>query len=281
MLNHSLVPVRSARRRPAIAGVAVAVLGLALTGFHPHFSPALKTTGTAMPSKRPAAAFPRDSYRPTTAARLVIFSKLRRSRKIVLPPVYADVLRGMLHMEDVNSAVARMNLRALLRVPLPVLNRLKGAGVVIFISARPVPENAGLGSMRGVKARGHGDVTWDQIEGTYVPDKKYIVAGGVPGMDASSGSSLPHELGHAIAHALGYLNSRELIEAHERVFGHLPAYERQGGPGGEAGRDEMYAETVGVLIAGSRGKAVRRTDERFVKWLEASLVLARSRLARP
>ena len=283
MLNQGLVLVRGARRRPAIAAIAVAVLGVALTGFHSHLGPDLQTERTVArlkQSKRPAAAFPPDSYRPVTAARLVI-SKLGQQQKIVLPLGYAEVLRSMLHMEDVNSVVARMNLRALLRVPLPLLRRLKEAGVLIFISARPVPENADLGSMRGVKARGHGAETWDQIEGTYVPDRKFIVAGGVPGMDALSGSSLPHELGHAVAHSLGYLNSRALIEAHQRVFGQLPAYERQGGPGGEAGRDEMYAETVGVLIAGSRGKAVRRTDERFVKWLEASLGLGRSRLAGP
>jgi N,N-dimethylformamidase beta subunit-like protein len=80
MLNHSLIPVRGARRRPAIAAVAIAVLGAALTGSTPTFAPSFQTTGTVArvkPSKRPSieVAFPRDSYRPGTAARLVVFSK--------------------------------------------------------------------------------------------------------------------------------------------------------------------------------------------------------------
>ena len=80
MLNHSLIPVRGARRRPAIAAVAIAILGVALTGATPTYGPDFQTTGTVArvkPSKRPAieAAFPRDSYRPRSGARLVIFSK--------------------------------------------------------------------------------------------------------------------------------------------------------------------------------------------------------------
>ena len=187
-------------------------------------------------------------------------------------------------MEDVNSAVARMNLRALLRVPLPLLSRLKGAGVLIFISARPVPENADLGIDAGREGRG-ATVPRRGIrsKGPTFPTGSTSSPGGCPGMDASSGSSLPHELGHAVAHALGYLSSRALIEAHERVFGHLPAYERQGGPGAEAGRDATYAEIRSAFR--SRALAERPsgvTDaDASVKWLEASLVLARSLLARP
>jgi hypothetical protein len=80
MLNHSLIPVRGARRRSAIAAVAIALLGAALTSSAPTFGPRFQTTGTVArvkPSKRPAieAAFPRDSYRPGAVARLVVFSK--------------------------------------------------------------------------------------------------------------------------------------------------------------------------------------------------------------
>ena len=80
MLNHSLIPVRGARRRPAIAGLAIAVLGAALASPASTVAPGFQTTGTVArvkPSKRPGieAAFPHDSYRPGTPARMVIFSK--------------------------------------------------------------------------------------------------------------------------------------------------------------------------------------------------------------
>lgn len=80
MLNHRLIPACGPRRRPAIAGVAIALLGAALTSPAPTLGPGFQTTGTVArvkPSKRPGieAAFPRDSYRPGAVARLVIFSK--------------------------------------------------------------------------------------------------------------------------------------------------------------------------------------------------------------
>jgi hypothetical protein len=87
MPNHTPHLSRDALRRPAIAGLAIAALAVAPLSAAPSISHAFRTTGTVArvkPSKRPTieAAFPRESYRPGAAARLVIFSKHVRGVRI-------------------------------------------------------------------------------------------------------------------------------------------------------------------------------------------------------
>ena len=80
MPNHTPHPVATHCVAPRSRDLAIAALGAAPLGATPSVVPGFQTTGTVArvkPSQRPAieAAFPRESYRPGAAARLVIFSK--------------------------------------------------------------------------------------------------------------------------------------------------------------------------------------------------------------
>lgn len=143
MLNHSLIPVRGARRRHATAGLAIAALGAALIGPAPVLIPDFQTTGTVArvkPSKRPAieAAFARDSYRPGAAARLVISS--RRVRGVRMQIFRAGTETGRIRPRDemkgtAVTAVRRLgNLRQYQSVWVKIPNEPTGLYYVKLVS---------------------------------------------------------------------------------------------------------------------------------------------------
>lgn len=127
-----------------------------------------------------------------------------------------------------------------------------------------------MGFLTGQAPRGWPPgVTWDDIPGTFEPSKRYLLLGG--GEHGSISLGL-HETGHAINFLLGINNGAELIEHHVRLYDKFTdPYFRQGGPGGFAGRDEMFAESVAFRLLMGRKLSIHRYDKKYLDWLERIL----------
>lgn len=109
--------------------------------------------------------------------------------------------------------------------------------------------------------RGHENKKWSEIAGCYDPVSKIVYAGA--GSDPD-GSLILHELGHGVADLFDLNNSSELVNTHVRLFDKLEDYYQQGGPGGVAGCEELFAEAFSLyLIASEEGFLLRYKDMNF------------------
>lgn len=190
------------------------------------------------------------------------------SVKPPLPSRYMTIFGERLTVEDQASARVRHILRHMTGFRPVVWRTLLEVGLQhVYVSNRAVPYMDDMGFLHGVAPRGWPPgATWDTIPGTYNPERHFLLCGGG---GHGSVSLLGHEGGHAINFLLGIRDTEALIAHHKRLYHKLDdAYYRQDGPGGFAGRDEMFAESVATRITHRRGHSVRVYDERYVAWLD-------------
>jgi hypothetical protein len=154
-------------------------------------------------------------------------------------------------------------------VPRTILKRLKAAGLKIVVGSQPVaklPEGAHLA---GLPMRGHPQgVTWDQGVGAYLRREKTAIIGVVDRFQPGVGS---HEVGHAIGDLLGFNRDPRLTAHHVRLHPRLAPYMQQGGPGGEAGCEELLAIGIEAVLEAS-DQARKLFDEEFVTYIETQVL---------
>lgn len=190
---------------------------------------------------------------------------------------HRDVLRDRLTIHD--GTTPSRHFRDLQRIPVPLLEQLVAAGVTWQVGDRPLPEFDGFEDLWGQQPRGWSEgSTWNDVAGGYDGGQNVVAAGTG---EHGSASLLLHETGHAVGQALGFQDAPEMREHHKRLYDKLDPYEQQGGPGGRAGRQELFAESFATLLGGDpdgysrrRAAVVRATDEEYVAWLEGVLGLA-------
>lgn len=160
-----------------------------------------------------------------------------------------DALGDKLHVSDPNSAYTKQALEDLSLVPQGTLIAMKYKGVGVHIGDKPLTELDSNGPLKGVQPRGWPEgSTWDKVGGVYNPGCKCLTAAGKG--QSGSVSTVLHELGHAIHSTNGLTSSQQerLTSIHKKVFKKLPNYLQQGGPGGKAGIEEMWAEGFAHVI---------------------------------
>lgn len=201
-----------------------------------------------------------------------------KAKRYVLPaavtqahPELVRALGPTLVVEDFHEPAMRDHLADLALVPANLYARLRQKGLKqIHIANRPVPYLGSKNAVAGLAPRGWQDgSTFDIVPGAYVPAQKAVLAGG--GNHGSLSLAL-HELGHAVGERLGYLKHPALKAAHERLYAKLPNYLQQGGPGGKAGRDELFAEAFAVLVQDGEAVATERYDAAFVRFLKVEVL---------
>lgn len=160
-----------------------------------------------------------------------------------------DALGDKLHISDPNSAYTKQALEDLSLVPEGTLLAMRYKGVGVHVGDRSLTELDSNGPLKGVQPRGWPPgATWDKVGGVYNPGCKCVTAAGKG--QSGSISTVLHELGHAIHRTNGLTSSQQekLTSIHKKVFKKLPNYLQQGGPGGEAGIEEMWAEGFAHVI---------------------------------
>ena len=154
-------------------------------------------------------------------------------------------------------------LRALTKFPDGILRDLMARGLQgIWIGNAPVNEQDDMASILEPQPRG---VTgWDAAGGVWAGHKVVVRA-------ISLGGTVLHELGHAIGEFYGVDDSPELIAAHQRLYPKLNPYLQQEGPGGRAGRQEMFAEAVREVLNVGPELAGQDFDPALVAWVRGIL----------
>ena len=187
-------------------------------------------------------------------------------------PAHAANLNGLgrdLHVSDHGAPTVVRHLDHLSRVPAHFHDRMRGAGMAgVYVSDKPVPEQDDNGHLRGKTPRGwEGGQTWDTVAGVYNDAARKVSAGrGLHG----SVSLVLHEYGHAVGDRLGLDHLPELADLHKELYPRLSAYERQGGPGAFAGRQEMLAEGF-AHYAMDEAVCRRAYGDKFVDWLKGKV----------
>lgn len=110
---------------------------------------------------------------------------------------------------------------------------------------------------------------WSKIPGVWDQRNKTVYAG--KGSHGSS-SLVLHEFGHGVVDLLGLDNSSDLIEAHKRLHPKLCLYLQRDGPGGYAGRKELFAEGFADYFRLSKNKFIKRYDEKFYLFIEGVII---------
>jgi hypothetical protein len=165
--------------------------------------------------------------------------------------------------------------------PDGVLGALGDKGVRIYVGNGSLPDQDDMGFMKGVRPRGWPEgSTWDDVPGGYQPAFKEVALGD-EGNDGSQSLAL-HETAHAVGDLFGIASSKELKDWHEELYRQLGPYEQQGGPRGQAGREEMFAEAVAASLLerdGQYGPGPFRSEEaahsprakEFYEWVDGKL----------
>jgi SPP1 gp7 family putative phage head morphogenesis protein len=181
-------------------------------------------------------------------------------------------LRRVMHIKDWMSDEVQGHLHDIDLLPVSLQERLVTSGLKrIDLGTGTVPSFEGMEYLKGVHPRGWGEMIWDDVPGVYddsVAEKRVIAGGSAP---HGSASLVLHETGHAVGDLLGYNDSEALIGHHKRLFDKLSGYFQQDGPGGIAGREELFAEGV-AKVTKYRESALEKFGEEFVKWIEEVLV---------
>lgn len=185
------------------------------------------------------------------------------------------------HMTSDHASPAQRtheHLEELARFPSGSLRRLRDiSDVTFYIGNRASPDMDDLSYLRGVRPRGWEEgKTWDDAPGLFSSSTNSVIAAG--GGSHASASLIAHETGHAFGKLLRRAgsanldNDPETEEAHRRLFRVLTPYEKQGGPGGFAGRQEFVAESIAVLVTRGRLAAIKQYDALWVEFLEREVL---------
>lgn len=179
-------------------------------------------------------------------------------------------LGSSLNVRDEGTEIVRQHISDLDAVSSGVSKAVADKGVTVHLGNSPMTELNGNTDMKGQSPRGWPPgVTWDEVPGAFNPAHNAVSAGkGAHG----SASVVLHEYGHAIGHNFGIDSSPEWQSIHASVHNNLSPYLQQGGPGGFAGRQELWAESFAVhqkhgadVAEKAFGKPVRDFIDRFVE----------------
>lgn len=165
-----------------------------------------------------------------------------------------------------DGVVAQRHLQDYNRIPVALRDAAEAKGVQVYINNdKTLPDIDRQEAFRGVRPRGWAEgATWDIVPGAYSRQDRYVIAG--KGQSGSV-SLLLHEYGHAAGHVLGYDNDTRLIALHKRQYARLDSYLQQGGPGGQAGRQEFLAEAFAHTFV-DRATAISRYGQDMIDFIE-------------
>ncbi|MFA4930262.1 MAG: hypothetical protein WC570_00120 [Patescibacteria group bacterium] len=201
-------------------------------------------------------------YNSTVMIDGIEYNVLKEKGKVILDPGRPKLESGsanLLSIDDLQSGEVKGYLADIDMMPKKLIDNLKEGGVNVVIGNTDVP---GLSNNRLLEGKPRG---WDQdnmsgVKACYDPVNKIVYAG--EGMGAST-SPVLHEYGHAVIDLFDSTGNPKIIEAHERLYDNLGDYLKQGGPGGEAGVDEFFAESFADYIKLPKKLFVARYDEQW------------------
>ncbi len=180
------------------------------------------------------------------------------------------VLEGVLRIEDYNNPVIKQHVADLALYPESVLKKVKDSGIrEIHIAARTVPDLDSNQHLKGVHPRNWPEgKTWDEVAGIFSTKNLSVSAG----LGETGGASLIiHETAHSLGELLHFNDAQELSDSHKRLYDKLNPYlkgDTSEGPGNDAGREELLAEGVAVLLKNGEAEAVTKFDQGFVDFLK-------------
>lgn len=190
----------------------------------------------------------------------------KESEKKIEVPIkrLSKVLKNTLHLRDEDSPKVTGYLEDLNKLPDKLLTKLANKGVEIYMGDRQFTELDSNQIYKGVQPRGWPPGTgWDTVRGAYNRVSKELTIAG----KGQGGSTSPilHEYGHAVHlnGVLGEKRNNQLKEINKKLYNKLPAYYQQGGPGGQAGTEEMWAEGFATAIK-NRPQAIKTYGKDFV-----------------
>lgn len=207
---------------------------------------------------------------PDVAAELEIPAEPPRTRA-------QEILGPRLLVTQADDPAVRALAETLDAYPPRLWEALRDSGVEVYLGAGGIPNLDDLGHLRGERPRGWGEgQTWDQVAGIF--DGTVVAAGTAEGF-SFSGSVALHEVAHSVGFTQGFAgedgefvalhDDPELAAIHAELHdeGRLVPYLAQDGPGGEAGRQELFAEGFATYHARGRAAVVELWGGRFADWL--------------
>ena len=171
------------------------------------------------------------------------------------------------------------------------LNALVAGGTEIRFGTMTYPRLTNRPELATQQPRGWpAGTTFNDVAGAYNPGDNMLTITSAGQKMSQLGRVVPHEVGHALSRVMAKTkgkknevqNHSEVRRAHIANFGKLPKYFKQGGPGGEAGMSEFFAEsvaqfvdpplsTINQLIISGRQAVIEFADEQYANWLETIL----------
>lgn len=127
-----------------------------------------------------------------------------------------------------------------------LIQQLTERGVKIYMGPGASTDLDEMQAYWDERARGWGNTYLDKVGGFYSPPNRAVIVSS--NGQGGSAAVAAHEVGHAIGHVLGMDDSDRLHEWHEKLYPDLAKYMKQGGKGGRAGKQELWAEGVAVVI---------------------------------
>lgn len=139
----------------------------------------------------------------------------------------------------------------------------------VFIGAKRLPWLDELSHLSGMHPRGWPeDATWDEVGGAGGSDQAAVSVIGASGSYATALHELGHSLGFRVPVAGRPAHDHPVfVEHHKRMFPKLDKYEQQDGPGADAGRQEMFAESIAVLHTSTESEFDSKYDAEYRRWL--------------
>jgi hypothetical protein len=170
-----------------------------------------------------------------------------------------------LAVKDVESPHVQKHLELMAKIPPATAAKIGRTIKGVHVGLGPITGLDDMGYLKGVAARGHGSGTWDNVSGAYNPTRR-VAAIGHTGNGASASTAV-HELGHALDQADSWSSAPDFVALHKKHFDRLRPYYKQGGPGGRAGCEELFAELFAHSVA-DRASAVAAYGEELVSWMD-------------
>lgn len=172
-----------------------------------------------------------------------------------------------LFVDEPNSIDVEQALEDIEYIPREMVRRLRAQRVRVHVGNRTVPDLDDNLILRNVQPRGYPPgSTWSQSGGAYSPMDRFAVAG--TRRYSGSRSTVLHEIGHAVGHTLNVDTDEDLRKHHRRLHPKLGPYFQQDGPGGSAGRQELWAESFAEYLLSDKGTIARKYDQEYADWME-------------
>ena len=197
------------------------------------------------------------------------------------PEGHPTLANSNVKVESLSGAsVVQRHLDDLDLIPPAIQRSIRARGVSVVVGNAAVPFLDEMRHLAVVHPRGWDPgKTWAQVAGMYDPNSHQVILG--RGENGSISLAL-HEYAHAISDVHDVLNRgaiRQQIRMWDTASLLADPYHRQGGLGGTAGAQEMFAESFAIYFVQGREVLIKKTDLTYVQWLEELLAsISRDRL---